>query len=198
MTSLLDTDHVYMKLLKLQQNSVVVGVPYQDNFLNMVGLVQEHGAHIKAKTGKYLVIPTRAAKGRKTSEIEGLYKRGHTLGVNEATSPNGYQVLFILKESVVIPARPWLAHTYSNFGKDWVNLYRTEVAKCINDYDYPFTDVYNALGNRMVRDVKHVLREYGTPNNAPLTVANKGKDDPLIDTGSMIDSIRWMLERRLD
>ncbi|WP_282804027.1 hypothetical protein [Secundilactobacillus kimchicus] len=197
MRSILDAEQVYIKLKKLSQNRIVVGVPYNNDFLNMIGLVQEHGAHIRPKNGQYLVIPTAAAEGRKASEIDGLYKRGHALGVDDSTAPYGFKVMFVLRESVVIPPRPWLLDSFNHHKADWVLFYKKLVARCINDADYPFEKVYNTLGRQMVADVRQELRQFNDPPNAPLTISHKGENNPLMDTGKLYKSITWYLERKV-
>lgn len=188
--------HIESKLIRLQANRVVVGVPYNDKFLNMIGMVQETGADILPKRGKYLVIPTREAKGRKPHEIPGLFKAGHVLAVSDKSQPYGMRVYFILKESVHIPPRPWLQFSVDHYLDDWTKLARELVNQCIYDDGFSYTEVYNQLGKQMVKDVKRTIKEFKDPKNAPLTIANKGRDDPLVDTGRLEDSITWYLERR--
>lgn len=185
----------YEKLLRLEETRVVVGVPYNDKFLNMVGMVQETGADIKPVNGKYLVIPTREANGRKPAQIDGLFKAGHVLAVKDDGQPHGMRVMFILKDEVHIPPRPWLRHTWAVHGQEWAELARDLVFKCVTEEAFPYEEVFNRLGQQAVKDVKQSIKEFSNPANAPLTASNKGKNDPLMDSGKLIDSITWYPER---
>lgn len=55
-------------------------------------------------------------------------------------------------------------------------------------------DEFDRLGLRVVRDVKRKIRAIKDPPNAPATVARKGVNNPLIDTGRMRQSIDYVVE----
>lgn len=186
----------YEKLKRLQEIRVVVGVPYNDKFLNMIGMVQETGADIKPVHGQYLVIPTKEANGKKTSEIDGLFKAGHVLAVKDASQPHGMKVMFILKKEVHIPPRPWLRFTWDQHGQEWAELTRDLVYRLITEENFPVEEVYNKLGAQAVKDVKQSIKDFFDPPNAGLTIHNKGRDDPLMDKGDLLDAITWYPERR--
>lgn len=50
-------------------------------------------------------------------------------------------------------------------------------------------EFYEELGDTMAEEIKRYAIELERPENTPLTVENKGFDDPLIETGNMINSI---------
>lgn len=51
------------------------------------------------------------------------------------------------------------------------------------------------LGAKAVADVQQTMRDLDTPPNAPSTVARKGDDNPLIDTGRLRQSIDWEIRK---
>lgn len=59
-----------------------------------------------------------------------------------------------------------------------------------------FTHEYKKLGSVFVEDMKDVITKWDSPPNAPLTVAEKGFNDPLIDSGTMRDSVDFKVEKK--
>jgi hypothetical protein len=53
--------------------------------------------------------------------------------------------------------------------------------------------VLEQLGEQMAEDLVDSLTELTSPPNAPTTVAKKGFDDPLIETGQLRNAIDWDL-----
>lgn len=178
---------------ELNAHSVICGVPANNDHLNMVALVQETGKHIEHKNYPYLVIPTGNANGRKASQIVGLYKRGKTLGINDASQPNGYKVMFVLRESVNIPSRPFITYTRDHYKAEWQELINDCVFKVLCGKITSAHEVYKTLGERMVADMQRTLRQFSEPANARLTEERKGFNDPLIDTKGLLNSISWFV-----
>lgn len=59
-----------------------------------------------------------------------------------------------------------------------------------------FKQEYTKLGTMAKVDLKKAVANWDTPRNAPLTVALKGFDNPLIDTGLLYDSIDFKIDKR--
>jgi hypothetical protein len=56
-------------------------------------------------------------------------------------------------------------------------------------------DGMGLLGRQAEGDIKLAIRDMKEPPNAPSTIRQKkGEDNPLIDTGQMLNSIRWKYE----
>lgn len=201
-----NTDHDFnnipegaVNLRKLQENTLVVGIPWSDQRLNMIGLVQEYGTTIRPKNSQWLVIPTSNAQGRKPKDIPGLFQpkglHNHVLAVADKSEPHGMRIMFILKKEVRIPRRPFLRDTWElNVGK-WSELIGNLAFEVFMCRMKP-AEFYQRLGDRVVDDIKRTIKEFDEPGNAALTVEKKGFNDPLIETGKMRDSISWFLERR--
>lgn len=184
---------------RLNELNLVVGVPLDNEFLQMVARVNEHGMVIRAKKS-FLTIPTAAAKGRKPSEIPGLFRpRGahnHVLAVADKSAPYGMTIMFVLKESVRIPPRRFIGIAYERNHDEWAHLMR-EGFFSVMDGKLSAEALGNQLGRRISNDIKKTIRDLHTPRNASLTVDRKGFDNPLQDTGSLIGSITWTHERKL-
>lgn len=178
----------------LNHSTIVAGVPQGNDHLNMIALVQEQGKTIHAKNYPYLVVPTGNAQGRKTSEIVGLYQRGHALGIDDKSQPYGFKVMFVLRKSITIKPRPFLRQTLHHHEKEWTNLLK-ECTYEIMMGRLTAKETQAKIGNRMVKDIKETLTKMSSPKNAPLTEERKGFNDPLIDKGQLRKSIQWFIKK---
>ena len=43
-------------------------------------------------------------------------------------------------------------------------------------------------------DLKQMIAEFSTPANSPMTIAKKGFNNPLVDTGIMLDTVDYDVE----
>ena len=59
-----------------------------------------------------------------------------------------------------------------------------------------FKQEYTRIGAIAKIDLKKAVADWDTPRNAPLTVALKGFDNPLIDSGLLYDSIDFKVDER--
>jgi len=50
------------------------------------------------------------------------------------------------------------------------------------------------MGQQIEKDIKEKIVNLKTPPNAPRTIELKGEDNPLIDTGEMLGSIRYIIK----
>lgn len=186
------------QLEKLQSVRLSIGVPWTNGRLNMIALVNEYGADIKPKNKACLIIPTKEAKGRKPGEIANLFRpkppHNHVLAVPDKSQPYGMRVMFILKDEVHIPPRPFLRYTFDHNLDNWTEL-AADLAFKVFIREISYQDTFSILGDAIVKDIKRTIKEFSEPKNAPLTIANKGFDDPLIEKGELRDSIHWITER---
>lgn len=186
------------QLEKLQTVRLSIGVPWTNQRLNMIALVNEYGADIKPKNKACLIIPTKEAKGRNPGEIANLFRpkppHNHVLAVPDKSQPYGMRVMFILKDEVHIPPRPFLRYTFDHYLDNWTEL-AADLAFKVFIREINYQDTFPILGDAIVKDIKRTIKEFSEPKNAPLTIANKGFDDPLIEKGELRDSIHWITER---
>ena len=114
------------QLEKLQSVRLSIGVPWTNGRLNMIALVNEYGADIKPKNKACLIIPTKESKGRKPGQIANLFRpkppHNHVLAVPDKSQPYGMRVMFILKDEVHIPPRPFLRYAFDHYLDNWTEL----------------------------------------------------------------------------
>jgi len=58
-----------------------------------------------------------------------------------------------------------------------------------------FTTEYSLIGKALVEDTKEIIDDWSSPPNAALTVELKGFNDPLIETGTMRDAVKYKIEK---
>lgn len=51
--------------------------------------------------------------------------------------------------------------------------------------------VYAQMAPQLVELMKQEIIQFDSPGNAPLTISLKGKDDPLRDSDTMLNSVEW-------
>ncbi|KZM54914.1 hypothetical protein A3Q35_13220 [Aeribacillus pallidus] len=187
---------LYRELAELDRYSIEIGIfGSDDSFYAMIANVHEFGIQIKAKN-KYLAIPTKEAGDRKPSEIPGLFqpKGKNVLAVADKTAENGIKVMFILKESVNIPERSFIRSTFDEKNDEWMDFLEKQIEK-LCELEIDAKTVFKRLGARIVGDIQEKIRDIRTPKNSPLTIENKGFDNPLIDTGGLRMHVTWKLVR---
>lgn len=89
-----------------------------------------------------------------------------------------------------IPARPFMATTYSQHQERFADRAKKVFAAVLRrrmDMNAAMT----ALGAIQVTTVKKVINDWTTPPNSPATVAIKGRNDPLVDSRVMRDSVKF-------
>lgn len=97
-----------------------------------------------------------------------------------------------------IPMRPFIRSGFMEKiqQKKWIT---SEVLRWIDDIAMgrsTWTAMYNKLGPVFVKMMQKEIEDWKIPMNAPLTVQLKGFNDPLIDTGKMLDSVDYLLGRK--
>lgn len=61
-----------------------------------------------------------------------------------------------------------------------------------------WNQLYQKLGPVFVEIMKKEIEDWTSPMNAPLTIELKGFNDPLIDTGKMLDSVEYRVSSAND
>ena len=84
------------------------------------------------------------------------------------------------------PPRPFMRTLVRNHRKIWRKILRDELAKNEDAHISLAT-----LAKYMVEDMKDYIKIWTYPPNAPSTIAKKGFNDPLVDTGRMMNSVDW-------
>lgn len=189
---------IIREMHKLNQMQVVCGVlnipkGKDEDYLEMIAMVNENGADIVPKRTKYLTIPTPAAGKHKASDFDGLFFYMTKSGKPSlAMIDNGtVKVMFMLSKHVKIPKRPFFRSSFDNKANtEWADAIIGDVDK-IMACEMTANELYQHVGRLMVNDVEAKISTMTNPGNAEITKARKGKDDPLKDTGTLYRSIGY-------
>ena len=94
-----------------------------------------------------------------------------------------------------IPARPFIRSTVDErrdiYAENGKRLWQR-----ILDKEITIFEGLSLLGQLVEGDIRKKIIELREPINAPATIARKGSDNPLIDTGAMVNSIRYAVKTK--
>ena len=107
-------------------------------------------------------------------------EKGIKLSVMGAKNHFGFQV----KPNVFAPPRPWL-----DVGAEKGLKKYEKVVKTIVRNGGSLDDALKLVAVHAQASVQRYATDLKDPPNAPMTIKEKGFDDPLIDTGEMINSV---------
>ena len=91
-----------------------------------------------------------------------------------------------------IPSRPFIRISADANKAAWAKL----AQQCVNDVidgDSP-RDAAQVVGHRMVEDIRKVFGSSELKANAPSTIAKKGRNEPLVDSGEMRRRVNFRIE----
>lgn len=93
-----------------------------------------------------------------------------------------------------IPMRPFMRAGFmiKNVEKEgWITAEVKQMLDAVAMGRMTWNQLYHKLGPVMVKIMQKEIEMWPIPMNAPLTVELKGFNDPLIDTGKMLDSVEY-------
>lgn len=136
--------------------------------------------------------------------IRALAENGIDLAVGlpkERTPPDLIQIAayneFGTKE---IPARPFVRTTLDRNGTRYSRRIADALGAAVDGWRRGGGDdlrlEVERIGREIASDMQGVIQNGIKPANAPSTVARKGSNRPLIDTGRLLRSITWIVRRR--
>ena len=85
------------------------------------------------------------------------------------------------------PPRPFMRYTAKSRARKWRNIVRDLLPQYADD----IKKVLEHLGPIASDDMADVIRIWTSPPNSPSTIKRKGFNDPLVDSGQMMNSVRW-------
>lgn len=194
------------ELEELDHYAIEIGVfGSDDSFYAMIANVHEFGMTIKPKKGKNLAIPVhKNAVGKSPSDFGDALKPmfskldGKTevygLGVVKSAGSEEMEMYFLLKKSVNIPERSFVRSTFDEKNDEWMDFLERQIEK-VCELEIDAQTVFKRLGAKIAADIQEKMRDIRSPKNTALTVANKGSDNPLIDTGELRRHVTWKLVR---
>ncbi|USS94003.1 hypothetical protein M8332_06870 (plasmid) [Fructilactobacillus ixorae] len=183
------------ELKKLNGTNIYVGIPWDDKHLTMIAMVNEVGATIRPKKGQFLCIPAnKDMVGKSPKDVKGLFRPKGKNVLALANKSGGIKVMFILKKSVTIPPRPFLRTTMTKYAQEWSGVVQTEVQKILVGESNANQSI-DTIGKRAVKEMKRTIKQFDRPPNSKLTQELKGANNPLIDTGKMMNSVFYVAEK---
>ncbi len=87
-----------------------------------------------------------------------------------------------------IPARPIIRPTFEENRAHYLRSMKWSMGRILSG-SRKLEPELERLGRKVADDVKMKIAGMSSPANAPSTIAKKGFDDPLIDSGAMMDAV---------
>lgn len=86
-----------------------------------------------------------------------------------------------------IPMRPFMLVTVRREQWRWGKL----LGPALKNANFDGQQALEIIGQQIKGDIQETMREWDNPDNAPSTIKKKGFDDPLVDTGKLIDAVAF-------
>lgn len=137
--------------------------------------------------------------GRIRREIASMDGAAVTVGLHEEDAgpqdPNAVERGYFNEfGSDNVPARPFMRSTHDTQRLDWIKRMQIDFGR-VMDGKLSGRGMLESVGRLATSDIRRAVVNWDTPPNAPRTIAQKGVDDPLVDTGEMLDSIDYQVRR---
>lgn len=116
----------------------------------------------------------------------GVYEDGLTIATIAAVNNFG-------SADGVIPPRPFLAPAIEKGAPQYRRLTEVMLPKVLSG-EMEMRTMLEMMGNLAEGHVKQEITDLKIPPNAASTIAAKGSDNPLIDTGNLRQSIRYVID----
>lgn len=91
------------------------------------------------------------------------------------------------------PARPFMRQTLEDYEDQIISRGQSQFKKGLNG-DKNAQTTFNAMGTYVKGCIQKEIRDGEFEPNAPSTIAKKGSDKPLIDTGRMRQSVTYVIK----
>jgi cobalamin biosynthesis Co2+ chelatase CbiK len=97
------------------------------------------------------------------------------------------QTAMVPAHTVTIPARPFFRSMIAQKSGKWAS----GIARQLKATNYDVDKTLTLTGESIKGQLQQSIRDFSNPPNAKSTVRKKGFNDPLIDTGHMLDSVDY-------
>lgn len=97
------------------------------------------------------------------------------------------------KTEIIIPPRAFLRKTADNNRNKWMESFARYLIKVL-DGKMTLETAFNKLGVIIQGDIKETISTFSDPPNSPMTIAMKGFNAPLRNTGIMLDTVDFEVE----
>ena len=93
-------------------------------------------------------------------------------------------------EYITIPERSFLRNGYAENKDEVLDIAKSVIGDVIHGY-LSIDEYGNIVGDELASRIQDYATDLSSPANHPFTVQQKGSNNPLNDTGQMIDSIGY-------
>lgn len=190
------------KIIKsLENDEIQIGIfGEDDSFLLLIATVHEFGTTIKPKTAKFLTVPCNPKSyGKSATDFDNLWTFEDSEGQFWLVRDKGkdrIEFMYMLAKEVVIPERSFLRGAFDE-NKIAIDKYIDDRLDELLTFKISLNQFYNSIGERIVSIIKKHMADLKDPPKSPITLAaNPDKENPLIDTGQLRNSIVWKVKRR--
>ena len=95
-----------------------------------------------------------------------------------------------------IPPRPFMRDTAVNY-EDQIGDYMVSIVDDMMFLGLDVKQVLTQVGDNYSDMTKTTIERFSNPPNSVETIAMKGRNDPLVDTGKMKDSVKFKVSNKL-
>lgn len=79
--------------------------------------------------------------------------------------------------------------------KKFTKLFNDSIQRVISGKS-SFTQEYSLIGKALQKEIQQAIREWDSPPNSPRTIADKGFNNPLQDTDTMLNSVDYKITKK--
>src|SRR5690625_1095614 len=101
-------------------------------------------------------------------------------------------------EGTITPPRPFMRAGFIVYLRDNPEIAAITAAQIrhVMEGKKTWTAAYSTIATKMAEALKMIMESWNDPRNSPMTVALKGFDNPLIETGELVNNIKWKVRNR--
>lgn len=129
-------------------------------------------------------------------KIAAIQEYGATIPVTDKMRgwflANGFPLKKTTTE-IIIPPRPFIRQTKDANLSKWTEQFQNNLEKVVKG-EMTFEQMLMRLGATIQGDIKETISNFKEPKNSPMTIAMKGKDTPLRNTGIMQETVDFEVE----
>lgn len=158
-----------------------------------ISRVDEILKRIKELESMYLKVGVLSSAGGEILTIANVHEYGCDIKVtNKMRVFLLHNFGFWTKKDVIkIPERPFIRTSFDSNVENFFLTGEDLLGKVIEG-DLSTRKFYEILGQTAADTVRNfIVNEVNSPPNTPLTVANKGSSNPLVDTGRLVNAIDY-------
>ncbi|EMS9660240.1 hypothetical protein WMA07_000908 [Klebsiella aerogenes] len=144
------------------------------------------------------IVDDKRAWDRLVRELEATGDKEVVVGIQQGATNDGLLVAEYATWNEfgtrTIPSRPFMRSYFDSSIDDLTRFSARAIAMVISGRG-TMNQFFNAAGVRMVSGVKKSINNGAWVPNSPVTIALKGSDKPLIDTGVMLNSVTFEIHK---